>query len=67
MISLSRWWKEGEGLDVYSTFERMEWIGIMLGAWNFRGISQTLSGLVAQFVIGLGVEPIICEVNAYCR
>jgi hypothetical protein len=28
----------------------------MLGAWNLKEISQTLSGLVSQLFIGLGVK-----------
>jgi hypothetical protein len=39
----------------------------MLGAWNFKRISQTLSSLVTQFVISLGADPIICDVDAYCN
>jgi hypothetical protein len=34
-----------------------KWIGIVLGAWNFRETPQTLLGLVAQLLIGLGGEP----------
>jgi hypothetical protein len=33
-----------------------KWIGIMLGAWNLREISQTLSGLVAQLLTNLNAE-----------
>jgi hypothetical protein len=33
-----------------------KWVGIVLGAWNLREISQTLFGLVTQLLTGLGVE-----------
>jgi len=33
-----------------------KWVGIRLGAWNLKEILQTLSGLVAQLLIGLGAE-----------
>ncbi len=29
---------------------------VMLGGWNLREISQTLSGFVAYFFIGLPIE-----------
>ncbi len=46
--------KEKESkMDVCSSFERMEGVGIMLGAWCLREISQTLSGLVTQLTTGL--------------
>ncbi len=34
-----------------------KWVKIMLGAWNFRNISQTLLGLVTQLLTSLGVGP----------
>ncbi len=33
-----------------------KWVGIVLGAWNLREVSQTLVGLVAQLLTGLGAE-----------
>jgi hypothetical protein len=56
MMNFSRWWKGGEWDGSLGYFERIEVSRIVLGAKNFRGISQTLSGLVAQLFIGLGVE-----------
>ncbi len=56
-MSFSRWWKKGEWVKCLEYFERIEVNRIVLGAWNFRGISQTLSNLVAQLfnLIGKGV------------
>jgi hypothetical protein len=35
---------------------KWNWVGVVLGVWNLKEISQTLSGLVAQLFNGLGVE-----------
>ncbi len=43
-------------MDVCNSFERMEGVGIMLGAWSFREISQTFSGLVTQLTTVLAIE-----------
>jgi hypothetical protein len=40
-------------------FERIKLSRIMLGVWNFRGISQTLSGLVAQLITSLEAKSTI--------
>jgi hypothetical protein len=37
-------------------FKEWKWVGIVLGAWNFREISQDFSGFVAQLFTNLGVE-----------
>jgi hypothetical protein len=54
MMNFSRWWKKGEWVKCLEYFERIEVNRIVLGAWNFRGISQTLSNLVAQLFTSLG-------------
>jgi len=33
-----------------------KWVGIVLGAWNFKEISQDLSGFVAQLFTNLGAK-----------
>jgi hypothetical protein len=46
--------KEKESImDICSSFGRMEGVGIVLGIWSLKEISQTLSGLVAQLTTGL--------------
>jgi hypothetical protein len=59
-MSLSRWWKEGEWIECLGYSKRIEVNGIVLEASNFKRISQTLSGLVAQLLASLDAEPTIC-------
>ncbi len=49
--------KRESTLDVCSTFERMEMNRDNVKSLNSKEISQTLSGLVAQFLTGLGAKP----------
>jgi hypothetical protein len=36
--------------------KQWKWVGIILGAWNLKEMSQTFSGFVAQFFTDLGVK-----------
>jgi len=43
-----------------------KWVGIILGAWNLKEISQDLSGFVTQFFIDLGVKLGSWQADASC-
>jgi hypothetical protein len=47
MISLSRGKKEGKyNENLVIVLKEWGWVVIVLGGWNFREISQTLSGFI---------------------
>jgi hypothetical protein len=43
-----------------------KWIGIVLGAWNLKEISQDLLGFVALLFTNLGAKLGIWQANAPC-
>jgi hypothetical protein len=49
--------KKESRMDICNSFERMDGVGIMLGAWSLREISQAFSSLVIQLITGLTIKP----------